>query len=91
MPRFSVIVLNWNGRELLRGCLASIAAQDFSDHETIVVDNGSNDGSCELVEREHPEMRLIRVGENTGFCRGNNIGMEVATGELIGAVGHSIR
>lgn len=83
MPRFSVIVLNWNGRELLRGCLASIAAQDFSDHETVVVDNGSKDGSCELVEREHPGMHLIRVGENAGFCRGNNIGMEVATGELI--------
>ena len=83
MARLSIIVLNWNGRQLLRGCLSSIEAQDFADFETIVVDNGSDDGSPEMVAAEFPAFRLIRNETNTGFCRGNNIGLEAATGDLI--------
>ncbi len=83
MPRVSLIILNWNGSELIRDCLESVAAQDFADFETIVVDNGSTDGSAEIVAREFPSAHLIRNSENTGFCRGNNIGIGAATGELI--------
>lgn len=82
-PRFSLIVLNWNKCDLLRACLASIEQQDYSDYEVIVVDNGSEDDSCEMVERDYASFRLIRVGENTGFCRGNNIGIAEAGGEVI--------
>ena len=83
MPRASLIILNWNGAELIRDCLGSVAAQDFDDFETIVVDNGSTDGSAELVAKEFPGVRLILNGENTGFCRGNNIGVAAAAGDLI--------
>ena len=83
MPRVTVIVLNWNGADLLGDCLRSVKAQDFRDFEAIVVDNGSTDGSADLVEREFPELRLIRLTENTGFCHGNNIGMSAAAGDLI--------
>ena len=83
MPRVTVIVLNWNGAELLGDCLRSVKNQDFNDFEAIVVDNGSMDGSPELVERDFPGFRLIRLPENTGFCHGNNVGMRAAGGELI--------
>jgi len=83
MPRFSLIILNWNGRDLLDGCLRSVVAQDSDDFETIVVDNGSDDGSCEMVEREFPAVILIKNLENTGFCLGNNIGIADAAGEVI--------
>ena len=83
MPAATLIILNWNGRALLQSCLRSVAAQDFADFETIVVDNGSSDGSCEMVEEEFPSVRLMRNAENTGFCRGNNMAMREASGELL--------
>lgn len=83
VPRVTVIVLNWNGAELLGDCLRSVKNQDFRDFEAIVVDNGSTDGSADLVEREFPELGLVRLPENTGFCHGNNVGMRAATGDLV--------
>ncbi|MFT4569148.1 MAG: GT2 family glycosyltransferase [Hyphomicrobiaceae bacterium] len=84
MPRLTVIVLNWNGRNLLTPCLESVRAQTAIDEiELIVVDNGSTDGSVDLVEADFPEAHLIRQDHNTGFCHGNNVGMEVARGDLI--------
>src|SRR5207344_1307661 len=76
-------ILNWNGIALIGDCLRSVACQTYADFETLVVDNGSTDGSVELVAREFPSAHLIRNGENTGFCRGNNIGIAAATGDLI--------
>lgn len=83
MPRVTVIVLNWNGAELLGDCLRSVKNQNYRDFEAIVVDNGSTDASADLVEKEFPEFRLIRLPENTGFCHGNNVGMRDAAGDLI--------
>jgi hypothetical protein len=79
----SVIVVSWNTRELLRECLASVETQlARADHETIVVDNASADGSGEMVAAEFPRVRLIRSAANVGFGRGNNIGMAEARGEF---------
>lgn len=79
----SVIVVSWNGKELLRRCLGSIRQRlKGARYETIVVDNGSTDGAPEMVEREFPEVRLIRNATNLGFGRGNNIGMAVAGGDF---------
>jgi GT2 family glycosyltransferase len=83
MPRFSVIVLNWNGKALLRDCLGSVRAQTCRDFETIVVDNGSCDGSIEMLAVEFPDVRVIRNASNEGFCRGNNQAIAVASGELL--------
>ncbi len=77
------MILNWNGRELLRACLGSVLAQDYEDMEIIVVDNGSSDGSAEMVAVEFPSVILARNPENLGFCRGNNRAIEMATGQLI--------
>jgi GT2 family glycosyltransferase len=78
-PILSVIVVSWNGREILRLCLSALRDHlGGIKYETIVVDNASSDGTPEMVERDFPEVRLVRNHENVGFGRGNNIGMGVA-------------
>ena len=74
--------MNWNRRELLRACLRSLAGQTGVDFETIVVDNGSTDGSAELAETEFGAC-VIRNAENRGYCAANNQGMAAARGEFI--------
>ena len=78
----SVVVVNWNRKDLLRACLASVARQSGAEFETIVVDNGSTDGSAELAEKECGA-RVIRNAENRGFCAANNQGIAAARGEFI--------
>jgi GT2 family glycosyltransferase len=82
-PKVSVIVVNWNGRHLLEDCLASLRCQTFRDSEVILVDNGSGDGSVEWVAAHYPEIRIVALGTNKGFCGGNNAGIRVARGEYI--------
>lgn len=79
-PDVSIIIVNWNTRELLRDCLASIAAQTVAPHEVIVVDNASRDGSAAMVQAEFPQVRLIANRDNRGFAAANNQGLEVARG-----------
>jgi GT2 family glycosyltransferase len=78
----SVIVVNWNRRELLRACLASLARQRGVSFETIVVDNGSADGSADVAEREFGAT-VIRNTVNRGFCAANNQGIAAARGSLV--------
>ena len=77
MPEMSIIVLNWNGKHFLETCLTSLRRQTFRDFETILVDNGSTDGSTEYVRAQFPEVRLIALGENRGFTGGNIAGWEI--------------
>lgn len=77
----SVVVVNWNRKELLRACLESLRRQEGVGFETIVVDNGSTDGSPELV-RDYGAT-LIRNPVNRGFCAANNQGITAACGEFI--------
>ena len=76
------MVVNWNRKELLRACLASLSRQTEAAFEVIVVDNGSTDGSPELAEREF-HARVIRNCDNRGFCAANNQGIAAARGEFI--------
>jgi GT2 family glycosyltransferase len=81
--KVSVIILTWNGRAYLRECLESLAAQTFRDFETLLVDNGSSDGSAEFVRSSFPWVRLLQLPENIGFADGNNRGLALALGEYI--------
>ena len=80
----SIIIVNWNTREMLAECLSSV----FSNlgqlkTEVLVVDNASTDGSPEMVASDFPAVRLIRNAENRGFAAANNQAMDVACGEYV--------
>lgn len=81
----SVIIVNYNGRHHLASCLRSLQHQTLPNSmwETIVVDNGSRDGSAEYVRRAHPHVRLIPLEQNLGFAGGNNVGFQHARGRYL--------
>ena len=83
-PFFSIIIPNWNGRNLIEECLESVFAQTFRDFETIVVDNGSTDGSVAFLQENYKNrIQLIPLKENLGFAGGNNRGIEKASGKWV--------
>ncbi|MEK7158760.1 MAG: glycosyltransferase family 2 protein [Patescibacteria group bacterium] len=82
--RCSVLIVNWNTRELLRECLESLESLRLrEDCEVIVVDNASSDQSVEMVRRVFPDVKLLPQSANTGFAEGNNIAFRASSGELI--------
>jgi GT2 family glycosyltransferase len=83
MPAVSVVVLNYNGKHYLEPCLSSLEKQTCRDFEVILVDNGSSDGSVEYVENNWGWVRVIALGENLGFCGGNNVGIREARGKYV--------
>ncbi len=82
-PLISVIIPNWNGARFLPTCLDSLRRQTYPNFEVIVVDNASTDNSVELIEREYPEVRLVKLSTNRGLTGGANAGIQVARGEII--------
>ncbi len=83
MPQVSVIIVNWNTRDLLRGCLASIIAETSADCEIIVIDNASADASGAMVQAGFPGVTLIANTVNRGFAAANNQGLAVARGRNV--------
>jgi len=80
----SILVVNWNTRELLRSLLLSIKRfPPSSEYEIIVVDNASADQSAEMVRSEFPEVALIASQKNLGYAAGNNAAFELAEGEFL--------
>jgi GT2 family glycosyltransferase len=79
----SVIIVNWNGADVLPHCLDALKKQSYQDFELIVIDNGSTDGSWMDLERQYPGLKLIRLSENKGFAAANNEGVRRASGEWI--------
>jgi GT2 family glycosyltransferase len=81
--RLSIVIVNWNSRDDLRACLASLAAQTHRDLDVIVVDNGSTDGSVSMATAEFPSCRLLPQPDNLGFAEGCNRGIQASTGEWV--------
>ncbi len=79
----SIIIPNYNGIKILRDCLVSLLEHDRKPDQIVVVDNGSCDGSAEIVRKEFPLITLVSLRNNTGFTGANNAGMEASTGELL--------
>ena len=91
MKTISVIIVSWNASDYLRRCLDSIRQAGTSCvQEVIVVDNASEDGSPEMVEKEFPDVILIRSGENLGFARANNLAMKQSTGSMFALVNSDV-
>ena len=90
----SIVVLTWNGLPFLRELMPSLRAavgRCPGDHEVIVVDNGSDDGSAEWLAREHGEARVVRLPENRFFIRGNAAGAAVATRDILVFLNNDMR
>ena len=83
MPKISVIVVNWNGKHFLEECLSALRRQTFRDFETILVDNGSEDGSVEYVRKHFPEVNALALPDNRGFTGGNIAGYGQTSGDLV--------
>ncbi len=81
-----MIIPNWNGRRWLPACLAAIAGQTQAPAEVIVVDNGSDDGSLEYLNTEHPKVHVIQLGRNTGFAHAANCGIAAAKSPLVALI-----
>jgi len=79
----SVVIPSWNTRDYLRACLETLRAAPKPTMELIVVDNGSEDGSAELVTELEPDATLIGNARNEGFARACNQGMRVARGRYV--------
>lgn len=83
-PDISIVIVSRDTRELLRACLRSIReCNDDYAIETIVVESDSRDGTAAMVHAAFPEVTLLEPGENTGFARGNNLGIGRARGDAI--------
>ncbi len=70
-----LVIVNWNGRAYLDACLSALAGQTFRGFATTVVDNGSTDGSVDLIRKRHPGVRVLALPDNAGFCRANNLAL----------------
>ena len=83
-PDISVAVVSYNTRDLLRACLRSLRVREADGEATleiIVADNGSSDGSPDMVRAEFPSVRVLQTGENLGFGRANNLALSNASGQ----------
>ncbi|MBM3801017.1 MAG: glycosyltransferase family 2 protein [Acidimicrobiia bacterium] len=84
--RASIVVLNWEGRHLLEEFLPSVveaARHDGRQHEVLVVDNGSRDGSVEFLKAHFPSVRVIPLESNRRFTGGNNAGVVAARHDIV--------
>ncbi|MBQ3798578.1 MAG: glycosyltransferase family 2 protein [Butyrivibrio sp.] len=85
MNTVAVIIPNYNGKKYIADCLNSLKKQTFKDFCVIIVDNASTDGSPDQVEKDFadsfPEVRIIRLSENTGFANAVNVGIRYAMGQ----------
>jgi GT2 family glycosyltransferase len=86
-PKISVIIVNYNGRNLLRRCVSSVLDSKYPSYEIIVVDNGSSDGSVKLIEDEFGSNQhrifTLALKQNLGFSAGNQLGADKAKGKYL--------
>jgi len=79
----SIIIPNWNGKNVIIDCLSSIQKSTYQNLEVIVVDNASIDESIKIIRENFPKTRLIQNPINYGFARACNIGIQAALGQII--------
>ena len=81
----SIVILNYNSLEYLKGCLSSIDKSKLGgiSIETIVVDNASSDDSAKVIASKYPKIKLIASKKNTGFAGGNNLARRLAKGNFV--------
>lgn len=78
LPRVAIIVLTWNQKADTLECLGSLAQVNYGNYFTVLVDNGSVDGTGEAVREKFPQVQQLNTGDNLGYVGGNNVGMRYA-------------
>ena len=82
-PKVSIIIVNYNGKELLQKCLDSLLKVNYDNFEIILVDNNSTDGTVELVTKNYPSLIIIKLDSNKGFAEPNNIAAKISNGKYL--------
>jgi hypothetical protein len=83
-PTLSIIIVSYNTRDLLAGCLNSLRrVSDEADFEVIVVDNASSDGTTEMLRERYPEVAVLASEKNLGFAAANSRGLAQARGKFL--------
>jgi GT2 family glycosyltransferase len=80
-PKIAVVILNWNGRKFLEQFLPAVLQTTYPGYDLIVADNGSTDDSVSFLEKQYPAIRIIRLAENYGFCKGYNEALKQVTAD----------
>ena len=90
-PQVSIIILNWNGKDLLRRCLRSLTSlTNYKNYKIVLVDNGSTDGSKEFIKSKYPKVKLIELPKNYGFARACNEGIYASSAPYIALLNNDI-
>lgn len=83
MEKVTVVIPNYNGAKFLPDCLRSLKKQTYKDFCVIIVDNGSTDSGISFVREKYPDVKLMELGENTGFANAVNVGIRAAGSEYV--------
>ncbi|MEJ2543643.1 MAG: glycosyltransferase family 2 protein [Calditrichaceae bacterium] len=78
MKKITIVIPHFNGIDILRDCLQSLYKSTFTDFNTLVIDNGSSDGSQDFVKKEFPQINLVENEKNLGYAGGCNQGIQMA-------------
>ena len=82
-PKVSIIIVNYNGKELLQKCLDSLLKVNYDNFEIILVDNNSTDGSVEFITKNYPSLLIIKLDSNKGFAEPNNVAAKISKGKYL--------
>jgi len=83
LSKVSVIIINYNGKELLEKCLDSLFKTEYDNYEVILVDNNSTDDTIEFITNNYPSVIIMNLDSNKGFAEPNNVGAKIAKGEFL--------
>lgn len=83
MHKVFIQIVTWNSKRYIENCLDSVLGQDFNDFSVMVIDNGSNDGTVELIRSTYPTVSVLQNFKNQGFAKANNQGIHLAKSEYV--------
>jgi len=83
LPFVSIIVANYNGKDVIKSCLQSLERLNYPSYEIIVVDDASTDNSAQIIEEDFPKVKLLKLSKNLGLAGANNAGFNLARGDII--------
>ena len=83
LPKVSVIIINYNGIELLEKCLESLFKVEYDNFEVVIVDNNSSDNTIDFLTKNYPSVIIIKLDSNKGFAAPNNIAAKITKGDFL--------